>query len=209
MPTTSRCASSTPARRSRRWSALAGARQQDAHRLGDGYAAEAEVHRPARVPAEPDLGELASLHRLGPVLPDLGPGRQVPDILRDEVVGSEAQRVFSDGKGCCPADRRPLAAGERRDRRCCRPTPSTTTPSRSDRRVARTTCAALVAAAAADQRPVIDGVRRPNRSLADFIAPKAARPDHIGLFAVTAGLGIEKKGKSSSPTTSTTTRRSC
>jgi 5-methyltetrahydrofolate--homocysteine methyltransferase len=43
------------------------------------------------------------------------------------------------------------------------------------------------------ERPVIDGVRRPNRSLADFIAPKGTKPDYIGLFAVTAGLGIEKK----------------
>ncbi|NUZ04188.1 methionine synthase [Piscinibacter koreensis] len=43
-------------------------------------------------------------------------------------------------------------------------------------------------------RPVVDGVMRPNRCLADFVAPKASGvPDHIGLFAVTAGLGIEKK----------------
>ena len=43
-------------------------------------------------------------------------------------------------------------------------------------------------------RPVVDGVRRPNRSLADFIAPKdSGVADHIGLFAVTAGLGTEKK----------------
>jgi 5-methyltetrahydrofolate--homocysteine methyltransferase len=44
------------------------------------------------------------------------------------------------------------------------------------------------------ERPVVDGVRRPNRSLADFIAPKASGvADHIGLFAVTSGLGTEKK----------------
>src|SRR5690606_29810456 len=43
------------------------------------------------------------------------------------------------------------------------------------------------------ERPVVDGVRRPNRSLADFIAPKEAKPDYIGMFAVTAGLNIEKK----------------
>ena len=42
-------------------------------------------------------------------------------------------------------------------------------------------------------RPVIDGVARPNRSLADFIAPKGTKPDYIGLFAVTAGLNVEKK----------------
>ncbi|MBP7503730.1 MAG: methionine synthase, partial [Aquabacterium sp.] len=32
-----------------------------------------------------------------------------------------------------------------------------------------------------------------NRSLADFIAPRDAKPDYIGMFAVTAGLNIEKK----------------
>jgi 5-methyltetrahydrofolate--homocysteine methyltransferase len=43
------------------------------------------------------------------------------------------------------------------------------------------------------ERPVVDGVKRPNRSLADFIAPKGLKADYIGLFAVTAGLGIEKR----------------
>ena len=43
------------------------------------------------------------------------------------------------------------------------------------------------------EKPVIDGVRRPNQCLADFIAPKSSGvADYIGMFAVTAGLGIEK-----------------
>jgi 5-methyltetrahydrofolate--homocysteine methyltransferase len=43
-------------------------------------------------------------------------------------------------------------------------------------------------------RPVVDGVKRPNRCLADFVAPKdSGLADHIGLFAVTAGLGVDKK----------------
>ncbi len=46
-------------------------------------------------------------------------------------------------------------------------------------------------------KPVIDGVARPNQCLADFIAPKfidgkpSGIQDYIGMFAVTAGLGIE------------------
>ena len=48
-------------------------------------------------------------------------------------------------------------------------------------------------------KPVIDGVARPNQCLADFIAPKSQEnntvPDYIGMFAVTAGLGIEKHVK--------------
>lgn len=42
------------------------------------------------------------------------------------------------------------------------------------------------------QKPVIDGVARPNQCLADFVAPKGTA-DYIGLFAVTAGLGMEKR----------------
>jgi 5-methyltetrahydrofolate--homocysteine methyltransferase len=48
------------------------------------------------------------------------------------------------------------------------------------------------------EKPVIDGIARPNQCLADFIAPRdnengiMGTPDYIGLFAVTAGLGMEK-----------------
>jgi 5-methyltetrahydrofolate--homocysteine methyltransferase len=46
------------------------------------------------------------------------------------------------------------------------------------------------------EKPVIDGVARPNQCLADFIAPKASGlTDYIGLFAVTSGIGIEKHEK--------------
>jgi len=40
------------------------------------------------------------------------------------------------------------------------------------------------------QEPIADN--RPNRSLADFVAPKESMaPDYIGAFAVTAGIGVE------------------
>jgi 5-methyltetrahydrofolate--homocysteine methyltransferase len=43
------------------------------------------------------------------------------------------------------------------------------------------------------EKPVIDSVKRPNQCLADFIVPKSSgMQDYIGMFAVTAGLGIEK-----------------
>jgi 5-methyltetrahydrofolate--homocysteine methyltransferase len=42
-------------------------------------------------------------------------------------------------------------------------------------------------------RPIVDGVQRPNQCLSDFVAPKGSGvADYIGMFAVTAGLGIEK-----------------
>jgi 5-methyltetrahydrofolate--homocysteine methyltransferase len=44
------------------------------------------------------------------------------------------------------------------------------------------------------ERPVVDGAKRPNRCLSDFVAPESSGGgDHIGLFAVTAGLGVDKK----------------
>ena len=44
------------------------------------------------------------------------------------------------------------------------------------------------------ERPVVDGVRRPNRCLADYVAPKASDvADYLGCFAVTTGHGVEKK----------------
>ena len=44
------------------------------------------------------------------------------------------------------------------------------------------------------ERPVIDGVRRPNRCLADYVAPKdVGVADYLGCFAVTTGHGVEKK----------------
>ena len=41
------------------------------------------------------------------------------------------------------------------------------------------------------QEPIADG--RPNRSLADFVAPRSSQaPDYLGAFAVTAGIGADE-----------------
>ncbi len=46
------------------------------------------------------------------------------------------------------------------------------------------------------EKPVIDGVARPNQCLADFVAPKSSGiTDYVGMFAVTSGIGIEKYEK--------------
>ena len=141
-----------------------------------------------------DLAELAHYIDWGPFFQTWDLAGPFPQILRDDVVGSEAQRVFSDGKrmlqrliegrwlqahgviGLYPAntvddDVIEVYADESREQVLLR-----WQPLRMQ-----------------SERPVIDGVRRPNRSLADFVAPKGTRPDYIGLFAVTAGVGVEKK----------------
>jgi 5-methyltetrahydrofolate--homocysteine methyltransferase len=44
------------------------------------------------------------------------------------------------------------------------------------------------------ERPVVDGVKRPNRCLADYVANHASEiDDYVGCFAVTTGHGVEEK----------------
>ncbi|MDQ3446708.1 MAG: methionine synthase, partial [Pseudomonadota bacterium] len=44
------------------------------------------------------------------------------------------------------------------------------------------------------KKPVLDGVPNPNQCLSDFIAPKSSGiGDYLGMFAVTSGIGIEKR----------------
>lgn len=43
------------------------------------------------------------------------------------------------------------------------------------------------------EKPIIDGVPRPNQSLADFIAPIDSVNDYIGMFAVTTGLEMDER----------------
>jgi 5-methyltetrahydrofolate--homocysteine methyltransferase len=76
-----------------------GARQQDADRLERLRAAEAEVHRPPRVPNY-DLAELANYIDWGPFFQTWDLAGKFPAILNDEIVGESARRVFSDGKAC-------------------------------------------------------------------------------------------------------------
>jgi 5-methyltetrahydrofolate--homocysteine methyltransferase len=44
------------------------------------------------------------------------------------------------------------------------------------------------------ERPIVDGVMRPNRCLADYVASKASNVrDYAGCFAVTTGHGVDEK----------------
>ena len=141
-----------------------------------------------------DLAELAACIDWAPFFQTWDLAGKYPDILSDEVVGEQATRVMADGRqmlqrlidgrwlqasgvmGFWPAntvddDTIEIYADESRSQVLMRWQPLRMQT----------------------VRPVIDGVARPNRSLADFIAPKGTKPDYIGLFAVTAGLNVEKK----------------
>ena len=144
-----------------------------------------------------DLADLAAAIDWAPFFQTWDLAGKFPDILRDEVVGAEAQRVFSDGKRLLQRaiDGRWLQANG-----VAGFWPANT--------VDDDTIAIYTDESRSEvllhwrplrlqtERPVVDGVKRANRSLADFIAPRVdagGRDDYIGLFAVTAGIGADKK----------------
>nr|MDH4390369.1 vitamin B12 dependent-methionine synthase activation domain-containing protein [Aquabacterium sp.] len=144
-----------------------------------------------------DLAELAGCIDWAPFFQTWDLAGKFPDILKDDIVGAEAVRVFSDGKRLLQRaiDGRWLQANG-----VVGFWPANT--------VGHDTIAIYTDETRSQvllhwrplrlqtERPVIDGVKRANRCLADFIAPRAdagGKDDYIGLFAVTAGLGADKK----------------
>jgi len=170
-----------------------------------------------------DLSELAKFIDWGPFFQTWDLAGPFPAILKDEVVGTEAVRVYADARrmltrliegrwltasgviGLYPAN----SVGDDIE--------IYTDETRS--RVAMT----WHGLRQQTEKTAIDGVMRPSRCLADFVAPKVLAPeliaarahvhwsagenntqkevktgqiaDYIGVFAVTAGLGAEKKEK--------------
>jgi 5-methyltetrahydrofolate--homocysteine methyltransferase len=146
-----------------------------------------------------DLAELAGFIDWAPFFQTWDLAGKFPEILRDELVGGEAQRVFSDGKRLLQRaiEGRWLQASAVIALLPANTVGDDTIEVYTDE--TRSTVALRWSPLRLQtERPVVDGVKRPNRSLADFIAPRAehgGKPDYIGLFAVTAGLGVEKKEK--------------
>ena len=141
-----------------------------------------------------DLNEIAKYIDWAPFFQTWDLAGKFPEILNDPIVGESAQKVFADGKkmlerliqgrwlqahavvGIYPAnshgDDIELYADESRKEHL------------------------LVWNNLRQQtdRPVVDGIKRPNRCLSDYVAPKVSGiQDYVGMFAVTAGLGVEKK----------------
>ena len=170
-----------------------------------------------------NLGELAKFIDWGPFFQTWDLAGPFPAILKDEVVGTEAVRVYADAKrmltrliegrwltangviGLYPAN----SVGDDIE--------IYTDETRSQ--VAMT----WHGLRQQTEKTALDGVMRPSRCLADFVAPKVLTPefvsnrsgihsagvlnstqkvaeigqisDYIGVFAVTTGLGAEKKEK--------------
>ena len=115
-----------------------------------------------------------------------------PAILDHPQYGAGGARALRERAGAAEADHRRAAAARRAASTASgRPTATATTSSST-----RTTRAAEELARLPmlrQQEVIADG--RPNRSLADFIAPRESGvPDYLGMFAVTAGHRRRRAG---------------
>jgi 5-methyltetrahydrofolate--homocysteine methyltransferase len=150
-----------------------------------------------RVLKNQDLAEIADVIDWGPFFQTWELAGPYPAILNDEIVGESARRLLSDGKRML---RRIVEGRWLRANGVVGFWPAATVGDDdieiyrdASRRDVLFTWRGL---RMQSERPVVDGVKRPNRCLADFIAPKGSgKDDYIGLFAVTAGIGAEQKEK--------------
>jgi 5-methyltetrahydrofolate--homocysteine methyltransferase len=143
-----------------------------------------------------DLAELARFIDWGPFFQTWDLAGPFPAILKDEVVGTEAQRVFSDGKRMLQR----LIEGRWLTANAVVGLYPANTVNDDDIELYTDESRSQVAMTwhglrQQTEKQVIDGVMRPSRCLADFVAPKGVVPDYVGVFAVTAGLGSEKREK--------------
>ena len=148
-----------------------------------------------RVLKNQDLADLAACIDWTPFFQTWDLAGRYPDILQDEVVGDSARKVFAD------AQRMLQRIIEGRWLQChgvvaLLPAQAVGDDIEIYRDEARSdVLMTWRGLRLQSERPVVDGVRRPNRCLSDFIAPRDGqhhRPDHIGLFAVSC-QGVEKQ----------------
>ena len=141
-----------------------------------------------------DLALITQYIDWGPLFQTWDLAGPFPAILQDEVVGESARRVFEDAKDLLKriVDGRWLTANGVISLLPANSVNDDDIEVYTDE--SRSTVAfTYYGTRQQTVKPVIDGVARPNQCLADFIAPKSSGvADYIGMFAVTAGLGIEK-----------------
>ncbi len=143
-----------------------------------------------------DLAELAKYIDWAPFFQTWDLAGPYPAILTDEVVGEQATKVFADAQAMLKKiiEGRWLSANG-----VIGLYPANTV---NDDDIALYTDESRSTVALTwyglrqqTEKQEIDGVMRPSRCLSDFVAPVGAAEDYVGMFAVTAGLGCEKKEK--------------
>ncbi|SFQ20266.1 methionine synthase [Variovorax sp. 770b2] len=144
-----------------------------------------------------DLTELARYIDWGPFFQTWDLAGPFPAILKDEVVGTEAVRVYADGQRMLKR----LIEGRWLSASGIVGFWPANTVNDDDIELYTDETRSEVALTwygmrQQTEKQAIDGVMRPSRCLADFVAPKdSGLKDYVGVFAVTAGLGVEKKEK--------------
>jgi 5-methyltetrahydrofolate--homocysteine methyltransferase len=144
-----------------------------------------------------DLGTLAKYIDWGPFFQTWDLAGPFPAILKDEVVGEAASKVFEEGQAML----KKLIEGRWLTANGIVALLPANSVNDDDIEIYTDDTRTQVAFTYHGLRqqtvkPVVDGVARPNQCLADFIAPKSSGiADYIGLFAVTTGIGIEKHEK--------------
>ncbi|TFW16208.1 methionine synthase [Massilia arenosa] len=144
-----------------------------------------------------DLATLAQYIDWGPFFQTWDLAGPYPAILKDEVVGEAASKVFEEGQELL----RKIIEGRWLTANGAIALLPANSVNDDDIEIYTDDTRSEVAFTWYGLRqqgvkPVVDGEQRPNQCLADFIAPKSSgKADYIGLFAVTAGLGIEKYEK--------------
>jgi len=143
-----------------------------------------------------DLAEIAQYIDWGPFFQTWDLAGPFPAILDDEVVGEQARKVYADGQAMLKKiiEGRWLTANA-----VIGLFPANSV---NDDDIALYTDASRQQVAMTwrglrqqTEKQAIDGVMRPSRCLADFVAPVGVAPDHVGLFAVTAGIGADKRAE--------------
>jgi len=144
-----------------------------------------------------DLSELAKYIDWGPFFQTWDLAGPFPAILKDEIVGTEAVRVYGDGQRMLKR----LIEGRWLTANGVVGFWPANTVNEDD--IALYTDESRTEAALTwwglrqqTEKQMIDGVMRPSRCLADFVAPReSGLKDYVGMFAVTAGIGVDKKEK--------------
>jgi 5-methyltetrahydrofolate--homocysteine methyltransferase len=144
-----------------------------------------------------DLAELAKYIDWGPFFQTWDLAGPFPAILKDEVVGTEAVRVYADGQRMLKRliEGRWLTASGVVGFWPANTVNDDDIELYTDERAAkpRMTWYGL---RQQTEKQVIDGVMRPAAAWPTSSRPRtAALKDYVGVFAVTAGLGVEKKEK--------------
>jgi 5-methyltetrahydrofolate--homocysteine methyltransferase len=141
-----------------------------------------------------DLADVAACIDWGPFFQTWDLAGPYPAILQDPVVGEQAKKVFADAQAMLKKiiDGRWLQAHAVFALLPANTVDDNTIEFYADEARAKPVLR-WTPLRMQSERPVVDGVARPNRSLADFVAPKGVGADYAGVFAVTAGLGVEKK----------------